>query len=158
MYLVGSMEVLEAAAYASFVVGAVFAIWQLHEMRRDRRTQLVLQAMTHYTTREFEDAMCKLTRADASDAKELEKQVSYVDLYMITDFHWAIAHLGLQGLMDTRTLTGFFAFSFVWNKIKPWIIAERTAIGMSNAYADIEKMAQMQEKDERFLSQWGRSP
>jgi hypothetical protein len=70
---------------------------------------------------------------------------------MVTDFYWSIAHLGLEGLVDTRTLTRLFPFGPVWSRIKPWVIAERAATNLPNAWRDLEKMAQLQEKEGSFL-------
>jgi len=151
MATVDASLVLDAIVAVSIAAGAFFAIIELRDLKKDRRLGLVIQASIHHTTREFEDAMCKLWRADASDAKGLEKEVSYVDLSMVTDFYWAVAHLGLEGLVDTRTLTRLFPFSPVWNRIKPWVIAERASTSLPNAWTDLEKMAQLQEKEGPFL-------
>jgi len=152
MAMVDASLVFDAVVAVSIAAGAFFAVWELRDLKNDRRTQLMLQACMHWTTREFEDAMCKLFRADAIDAKGLEKEVSYVDLYMITDFHWTVARLGLEGLVDTGTLIRIFPFSQVWNKVKPWVIAERVAIGHPGVYSSLEKVAQLQEKDGRYFS------
>jgi len=148
--MVDASFVLDAIVAVSIAAGAFFAIIELRDLKKDRRTQIMLQASVHWTTREFEDAMGKLWRADASDAKGLEKEVSYADLSMIVDFHWAMAQFGLKGLVDTRTLLGLFPFSGVWRRVKPWVIAYRAAEGQPNVYSSLEKFAQLQEADGRF--------
>lgn len=142
--------VLDAIVAVSIAAGAFFAVVELRNLKKDRQTELVLQACMHWTTREFEDAMCKLWRAKATDAEELEKEVSYANLGMVTDFHWAIAYLGLEGLVDPKMVMHVFPFSPVWNKIKPWVLAERASTGLPSAWADLEKIAQLQEKQGPF--------
>jgi len=144
--MVDASLVLDAIVAVSIAAGAFFAVIELRDLKRDRRLEFVLQACMHWTTREFEDALNKIWRADASDAKGLEKQVSSTDLYLVADFLAAVARLGLEGLVDTRTLTGYFPFSYIWNKMKPWVIAERAAAGLPGIYSDLEKLAQLQEE------------
>jgi hypothetical protein len=151
MAMVDASLVLDAIVAVSIAAGAFFAVIELRDMKKDRRTQLMLQACTHWTTREFEEALCKLYRANANDAKGLEKEVSCVDLYMITDFHWIVARLGLEGLVDMGTVIRIFPFSLVWNKVKPWVVAERVAIGHEGVYSSLEKVAQLQEKDGSYF-------
>jgi len=155
--VVDPMQVLEAATYAAFIAGAMFAVIELRDLKRDRRLGLLMQACIHGTTREFEDALSKVWRADASDAKGLEKQVSPVDLFMIADFFVSVAHFGQEGLIDRRTLTGFFPFSYLWNKMKLWVIAERVAAGMPKLCCEWELLAQFQEREGGYLAT-GKSP
>ena len=138
MAMVDASLVLDAIVAVSIAAGALFAVLELRDLKRERRLGLLLQACMHCTTREFEDALSKAWRADASDAKGLEKQVSAADLYLISDFLVSIAHLGQEGLVDTRTLTGFFPFSYLWYKMKPWIVAERAAAGLPKIYYEWE--------------------
>jgi hypothetical protein len=150
--VVDILQVLEGAAYVGFIAGAIFAVLELRDLKRDRRLELVTQAAMHWTTREFEDAFSKIWRADATDAKGLEKQVSFVDLSLIADFHAAVGRLATEGLVDARALTGYFPFSYTWNKMKPWIIAERSAAGLPECWADLEKMALFQEQEGGILA------
>lgn len=150
--MVDASLALDTIVAVSIAAGAFFAVIELRDLKKDRRLELVLQACMHWTTREFEDAVGKVWRADASDAKGLEKQVSYNDLSMVADFHDAVARLALEGLMDTRTLTGFFPFSYMWKKMKPWIIAERAAAGIPGIWSNLEKLAQSQEEEGGYLA------
>jgi len=146
--VVDILQVLEGATYLAFIVGAIVAVYELRDMKKDRRLALVMQAMTHHTTLEFEDAVGKLWRANATDAAGLEKQVGYAELGMITDFYWSIAQLGLQGVVDRKMLYPFFPFRSVWSRIKPFVIAERAATGLANSWIELEKIAQLQERED----------
>jgi hypothetical protein len=157
MAMVDTSLILDAIVAVSIAAGALFAIIELRDMKKDRRLGLLMQAVMHCTTREFEDALSKVWRADASDAKGLEKQASSADLYMIADFFVSAAHFGQEGLIDRRTLTGFFPFSYIWNKMKPWVIAERAAASMPKLYYEWELLAQFQEREGGYLAT-GKSP
>jgi len=150
--MVDASLVLDAIVAVSIAAGALFAVFELRDLKKDRRVQLMLEATMHYATRDFEDALCKLWRADTSDPKELEKQVSYADLCMVADFHWAMARLGQEGLVDRKVLIRLFAFSGVWNRIKPWIAAERAAAGLPEWYSSLEKLAELQEREYPYFS------
>jgi len=152
MAIVDASFVLDAIVAVSIAAGAFFAVMELRDLKRDRRLELVTQAAMHWTTREFEDAFCKVWRADATDAEGLERQVSFVDLCLIADFHAAVARLAVEGLVDARALTGYFPFSYTWNKMKPWVIAERAASGLPECWIDMEKMAIFQEQEGGILA------
>lgn len=132
-------------------------VLELRDLKKERRLELVAQAAMHWATREFEEAFGKLWRADATDAEGLERQVSFVDLGMVADFHAAVARLALEGLVPTRALTGYFPFSYTWNKMKPWIVAERAASGLPGSWSDLEKMAVIQEREGGILAT-GKTP
>ena len=149
LVVVDLLQVLEGGAYAGFIAGAIFAVLELRDLKRDRRLELVTQAGMRLTSREFEEAVCKLWRTDTTDAKELETRVSYVDLSMITDFYSGMANLGLVGVVDKEMLTSFVQFSPVWNKVKPFVVAQRAATGL-NLWADLEKMAQFEKEEGLF--------
>ena len=155
--MVDASLVLDAIVAVSIAAGALFAIIELRDMKKDRRLGLLMQVCLHCTTKEFEDAFNKVWRADASDAKGLERQVSPVNLYLMSDFFMSIAHLGQEGLMDAKTLTSFFAFSYVWQKVKPWIVAERATTGLPKLYYEWEVFAQLQEKEGGYLAT-GKNP
>lgn len=65
--------ILNAVTAVSIAAGALFAVIESRDIKKGRRLGLALQAGLHWTTKEFEDAYCRVWRADASDAKELEK-------------------------------------------------------------------------------------
>lgn len=147
--MVDASFALDAIVAVSIAAGAFFAIVELQDLKKDRRLGLVIEAGMRLTSREFEEAVCKLWRTDTTDAKELETKVSYVDLSMITDFYSGMANLGLVGMVDKEALTSFVQFSPVWNKVKPFVVAQRAATGL-NLWADLEKMAQFEKEEGLF--------
>ena len=150
--MVDASFVLDAIVAVSIAAGAFFAIIELRDLKKDRRLGLMMEALMHCTTKEYEEALSKVWRADAIDAKGLEKQVSPAELYMVADVLVSVAHFGLAGFVDSGTLTGYFPFSYLWNKMKPWIIAERAATGLPQLYYQWEVLAQLQEEDGGYLA------
>ena len=147
MVMVDTSLVLDIMIAFSIAAGAAFAIVELRALKKDRRIGLVLQASLHWTTKEFEDVYCRLWRADANDIKELEKQISYADLCRIVDFQNAVARLATEGLVEASALTGYFPFSYTWNKLKDWIDAERAAANLPRMWVDLENIARLQEEE-----------
>jgi len=148
MAMVDASLVLDAIVAVSIAAGAFFAVIELRDMKKDRRVQLMLQAGAHIATREFEDALGKIWRADASNAKELEKQVSYTDLSMVADYLDFVAGLVIEGLVDKRAIVNW-PYDYVWKKIGPWVNAEREAANIPTFWTNIEKVARLQEKSGR---------
>jgi len=147
--LVDVQQILDGAVSLAVIAGAIFAVIQLRDIKKDRRLGIVIEAGMRLTSREFEEAVCKLWQSSAADAEELEKQVSRVELSMITDFYSGMANLGLVGIVDKRVLTSFVQFSPVWNKVKPFVVAQRAATGLT-LWADLEKMAQFEAEEGLF--------
>lgn len=142
------LQVLEGATYVAFIVGAIVAVVQLQNIKRDRWIALMLQIADHATTKEFENALSKVVRATANDAKGLEEQVSYQDLCMVADYLEYVAYLTTQGHIAKGPILGFFPFGGAWQKLSPWIVAQRGMYGSPRIYKDIEMLAGLQTKVE----------
>jgi hypothetical protein len=150
MAMVDASLLVEIVVALSIALGTLFAVAELRDMKKDRRMQLILQANAHMSTREFMDAFCKIWRSNATDAKEIEKQVSFVDLNMVANYFEAIAHLATQSLVHKRILMAYFPYFLIWKKISPWVLAERIALDLPPLYRDIETLAHWQEKERDF--------
>jgi hypothetical protein len=150
MAMVDASLVLDAIVAVSIAAGALFAVAELRDMKKDRRMQLILQVNAHMSTREFMDAFCKIWRSNAIDAKELERQVSFVDLNMVANYFESVAHLATQSLVHKRILMAYFPYYVIWKKISPWVLAERVALDLPPLYRDIETLAHWQEKEKDF--------
>ena len=155
--MVDASLVLDAIVAVSIAAGAFFAVIELRDLKRDRRIEYMLQASAHVATREFMDAFCRIWRSDATDAKELEEQVPYSELCMVAEYFDAIAHLATEGLVDKRTLVGYFSYDYIWKKMSPWVLAERRAANSPEMYEDIERLAKSREKEGGYLAT-GKSP
>ncbi len=143
--MVDLLQVLEGLAYVGFIAGAIFAVFELRGMRNERRMEIMMRASEHTNTREFEDAMAKLWRSSAADAKELEKQVTYVDICMIADFFEKLAWMGKKGIIDGKIVAEYYPFPYLWAKLQPWVQQERVSNSMPTMYDELETFARLSE-------------
>ena len=143
--MVNMLQVLEGAAYVGFIAGAIFAVMELRDIKKDRRIDLWLRIGEVTTTREYVEANCKIWRAKGITAQELEDEFSLVDLTLVADYYETISNLATEGHIEARALVDFLPFAGFWKKIRPWVIAVRSETGEPDLYDDIEKLARMQE-------------
>ena len=142
--MVELMQVLEVATNLGVIAGVVFALIQLRAMKRDRWIGLMLQIADHATSPDFENALGKVTRATANDARGLEEQVSYQSLCMVADYLEYIAYLAAQGHIEKEPALDFFPFESAWEKLRPWIIAQREVYKSTRPYHEFELLAGLQ--------------
>ena len=141
--MVDILQVLEGATYLAFIVGAIVAVYELRDIKKDRRIELLTRMMEHGATREFQDAMSKVWRTSAADAQQLEKEVPATDLYMLGEFWSITSFLATSGLIERRDLLNYMDYETFWKKMGPWIIAERKATG-PGLWNDVEELARLQ--------------
>lgn len=125
MALVELMDVLETAAYVSFVLGAIFAIYQLRIVARDRKTQLTMQICEHWGSKDFEEALAKLWTLEFKDGKEAEEIFSMATLMMVIDYVDWMAYLARERLVDRDFMLNQINFEGFWDRFKPWIVHMR---------------------------------
>ncbi|UCE45880.1 MAG: hypothetical protein JSU93_03150 [Methanobacteriota archaeon] len=134
------MEVIEAAAYMAFVLLAVFAVFELRIMARDRKLEFAMRQNEFICTKEFQEPLCKLWETEAQDADELEKEVSYTGLSMLADYFAGLALLAEDRLMDERIVAMQYNYIEIWKKLKPWVL--RLRIRHPQIYKEIEELAE----------------
>jgi hypothetical protein len=93
-------QVLEGAAYVGFIVGAIFAVLELHSISKDRKTDLMLRINEFWGRPEWYEAITRINKANFKDAKEAEDQCSEVSLMMVTDHLDGMASLARQKAID----------------------------------------------------------
>ncbi len=135
------LQVLEGAAYVGFIAGAIFAVIELRAIKKDRRLEFWLRLSERLSDRDFVEAYCRIVRAKGTTAQELEDEISYSGLRMVTDYSEFIAMLGRLGLIDRKELTDILDFNDIWKKVQPWVAAERAAAGAPEAWGDLEEFA-----------------
>lgn len=144
--MVDILPILEGLAYVGFIAGAVFAVMELRDIKKDRRIELQTRMMEQGTTRELMEPLVKIWRTETADPQELEKEISPVSLYMIGE-NWSImANLATTGLIRPKDLLEYFDYATFWQKIGPWVMAEREATHSPNMWDDIESLARMQQE------------
>ncbi|UCE45991.1 MAG: hypothetical protein JSU93_03780 [Methanobacteriota archaeon] len=140
MVLATSMEVLEAAAYMSFVLLAVFAIFELRIMARDRKTELMMRMNEFVCTKEFKEFETDLWTTDAQDVEGLRKDVSNVGLATIAEYFEGLVWLSDMKLMEEKFIASIYDYPGLWERMKPFALSERSRLN-SNIYYGIEKLA-----------------
>lgn len=139
MALVELMNVLEAAAYLSFILGALFAVYQLRIMGRDRQTEFAMRVAEYVSSREFQEPLCKLWETSAQDAERLEEEVTYVGLSMIADYFDALTDLVERRLLREDLVAEQYNYPVLWRKIEPWVLRLREET--PQIYSGFEGMA-----------------
>ena len=136
------LQVLEGATYAAFIVGAIVAVYELRTIKKDRRFEFLMRLMELGINREFQDPMSKIWRTNASNAEELEKEVSPAGLYMVGEFWSWAAFLAGEGWIERKDLLTYMDYQSLWRKMGPWIVAERKATGPM--WEGIDEFAELQ--------------
>jgi len=137
--LVDFLQVLEGAAYVGFIAGAIFAVLELREIRRDRKLDLLMRMHDSWCTPEFEEATIKIMRGNFTTGPEAEEQCSVVSLKMVADYFDHAASLARQGLVDAKWIVDVYDFEACYEKMKPWILAWEEQ--MPGRYDDFRHMA-----------------
>jgi hypothetical protein len=129
MAMVEAMGVLEAAAYMSFILAAVFAVWQLRMMTKDRRTQIVVDVFTRSSDPRFVDAVMRILDSEFKDAKEAEEKCYRDNLIMVGHYFEGLGLLLARKLVDRDLILEVWPYDAVWEKMKPWTIDLREKYG-----------------------------
>jgi len=141
--VVDILQVLEGATYLAFIVGAIVAVYELRDIKKDRRLDVLMRMEEMTVNREFKEANCKIWRSKETTAEGLEKDVSVVDLTMVADYNEFLAELVTEGKVDLN-VAELFPFAGLWEKISPWIKAVRVEVGVPDMWGDFEKIAKSQ--------------
>jgi len=87
-------QILDVARTVIIGLGAVFAVLQLREIARDRKTELVIKLCSQYLS-ELTEPYCKLFSEEFADPAEMEKKISYERLFKLAAFYEAVGHFGI---------------------------------------------------------------
>lgn len=135
------LQVLQAAAFTSAILGAAVAIWNLKGFARDRRTRLVLDIYSHHGSLEFSEHFMKIMNAEFNDAKEAEEKCGLVTLIMVSSYYEGVSLLIRRKLVDAGLVFESLPFNAVWEKIKPWCLDRRTKLNDPTLFKNIEYAA-----------------
>jgi len=121
MVLATSMEALEIAAYVSFIVAAIVAVYELRVAAKDRKTAMIMQIAEFWCSPQWEDAAARLTKADFKTAQEAEDQLSLPNILMMADYLDYVAFLARSKLVSREAIMSLGIFEYAWDKLKPWM-------------------------------------
>jgi len=125
MTMVDASLVLDAIVALSIAAGALFTIYQLGIMARDRQTEFIMRVSEFLCTKDFQETICKIWRAKSQDARGLESEVSYSELVRVADYFEGISDLGEKKLIREDLVLESYSLDVLWEKMKPWIDDER---------------------------------
>jgi len=141
MAMVDASLVLDAIVAVSIAAGALFAVVQLREMARDRRTELMLRFADIWLTPEFEGVVSKLVLAKFNNREEAEKACPREGLVFVGDYFETISQYVKYGLLDRDYVLHIYPVEWFWEKLKPWIVDMRSATGIEGMHHTFEWLA-----------------
>ena len=122
--MVDASLVLDAIVAVSIAAGAVFAIVEMREIARTRKTQLVVDMMRHISTVEFSEQIDKVFNADLSSEKGCEK-CGFIALGVVAAFFEELGLLIRHKLVDANLVHEAIGIANQWERMKPWCLSER---------------------------------
>lgn len=108
--------VLDVAVNVSVILAAVFALYQLWALVRNRRSELVLRTLGFFCSREFEQATVNAVNSGFDPEK-----CSDVDMKMIADYWDWMALMAKRNLVNVHLLDEMLNYEGVWESMKPWV-------------------------------------
>ena len=139
--VVDMLQVLEGLAYVGFIAGAIFAVWELRTMSRDRQTEFILRVNEFWSTKDFQDAYAKVQQLNSQDPKEIEEICTRQSLNIVAGYLDGVGDLARRKLLKKDLVLDVAAWDILWNRLLPWIDSERNRSGNVLAFYGFEYVA-----------------
>ena len=110
-------------AAASVVVAVIFAILQLRDAMKQRRTQILVNLYSRFGSSEFAEALERIRTCEYKDFNDYVKKYGVSDLYQVGSVFEGLGFLMHRKLVD-KGLASLFTSSeslITWEKIKPMV-------------------------------------
>ena len=110
-------------AATSVVVGVIFAVLQLRNAMRQRRTEILMNLYSRFGSAEFANAMERIRTSEYKDYHEYVKKYGVAELYQVGSVFEGLGFLLHRRLVD-RDLASLFSSSesvSIWEKIRPMV-------------------------------------
>ena len=114
--VVDPVFVLDVAVNVSVILAAVFALYQLWALVRNRRSELLLRTLAFQCSREYEQAAVNAVTSGFDPDK-----CSDVEMKMIADFWDWMGLMGRRKLVNVRLLDDMLDFESTWQSMQPWV-------------------------------------
>ena len=137
--MVDASLVLDAIVAVSIAAGALFAIYQLQIMARDRQTEFIMRVGEYICAKDFQETLCRIWRSKSRDAVGLESAVTYSELVRVADFFEGVSDLSEKNLVKEELVLESYSLDVLWEKMEPWIEEERKVL--PSLWRTFEKMA-----------------
>ena len=125
--MVDTSLILDAIVAVSIAAGAVFAVSELRDMSRARRTELVAHIMQYVNNPEFMNTCLKIWSAEIKNAKDAEQASSAGEVGALTSFFETLGFLVWNKDVDAKPvliLLGPLTVN-MWDKLRPWVLERR---------------------------------
>ena len=123
--MVDTSLALDAIVAVSIAAGAIFTIYQLQIMARDRQTEFIMRVGEFVCAKDFMETICKIWEAKSQDAKGLEAEITYSELSRVADYFEGISGLARRRLVKEELVLEAYALDVLWEKMEPWILELR---------------------------------
>ncbi len=110
-------------AATSVVVGVIFAVLQLRNAMKQRRTEILMNLYSRFGSAEFANALERIRTSEYKDYHEYVKKYGVADLFQVGSVFEGLGFLLHRKLVD-EDLASLFSSSeslITWEKIKPMV-------------------------------------
>jgi len=140
--MVDTSLVLNAIVAVSIAAGAVFAIVELREAGRSRRTHTVFEMIKHMTSPSMGLQWDRIMKAEFRNAKEAEEKCSWEALHNMASFFEGVGLMVRRRLVDEDLVFEILLVAPLWDHMKPWSSEVRARLG-PDVYKHFEHLAEL---------------
>jgi hypothetical protein len=129
-------------AATSIVVGVIFAVLQLRNAMKQRRTEILMNLYSRFGSAEFANALDRIRTSEYKDYHEYVKRYGVADLFQVGSVFEGLGFLLHRKLVD-KDLASLFTSSeslITWEKIKPIVEDARRQLGQRKVGEYIPKL------------------
>jgi len=125
--MVDASLVLDAIVAVSIAAGAFFAVWELRDMSKARRTELVIHLSQYVNSPAFMTTYLKVLNAEFKGRKGAEEACSPGELTGMADFFETLGYLVKNKDVNAEPVRELMAPMVVkmWDKLKPYTLEMR---------------------------------
>jgi len=136
-------------------VGVVFAILQLRDLVRTRKTDLVIGIWSLFSTREYMEAWEKFIRRKITNLGEYLKKYGYVEFNLVMVRLDLVGALLRRKLVDAEIVQDLFGpnVMMIWEQqVKPLLEEEEKRTGKPHVFPAVEYLYNEMKKREQKLT------
>ncbi len=122
-------------AATGVIVGVVFAVLELRNATKQRRTELLMSVYSRFGSAEFANALERIRTSEYKDYHEYVEKYGVAELYQVGSVFEGLGYL-LHGKLIDKDLTSLFSSSeslITWEKIKPMVEDARKQLSQRKA-------------------------
>ncbi|MGD8505482.1 MAG: hypothetical protein PVF15_02320 [Candidatus Bathyarchaeota archaeon] len=129
-------------AAVGVIVGVVFAVLELRNATRQRRTELLVNIYSNWATKEWAGALEKVRTRESKDFQEYAKEYGLTEFYQVLAVFEGLGHMH-RNLIDKDLVCELISEStkMAWEKVKPMVQGARKRIAQrkSGEYVPVYK-------------------